>query len=587
MAIIPTQNQYPDRVGYLGLDTNRNVLVGMSDGILQDMTNSTPEGWVNVKDFGAKGDGVTDDTIAIQSAIDYILQITGDSVPSFSNVPPKPVITLFFPFGTYKITDTLILHGTIILDFNNSLINFTPTTSKDFIKTTKNWTNNSSLHNTIKNANIRGNFDKGTGTGFSNICINFKNTGFSKLENINIANFKLALYTGHDPDLQGGYYNISENLTIQHCFQSMSLNNNAFYFTNTIIANGSGDIYEPAANIIINGAGIEFNNLDLEVSPSASNYTAAFDIQSGGLIVNGGYSEGFRYIAMINMSGLYGLPNTIELNFAHKTTQAYKYYNYNQSYQQTVIYSGKINTETSSRLPIIKYNKRTGEGLIPVEVSKTIINNHPHYTAVVGASDPRIYFSFTDSLTEKEFFYKNLYFHVITDAPLETTQYYNQEHQINLNIPIRSVHEFNDITLYDYMLPLNYRIDSGNFMLHLLPDTEVTLYDMYVSESTFMSIDSTQNWETNIPTEGTWKKGDIILNTDVTNKNTYGWICTEGGTPGTWKDFGQVDSSLWENGTSSNRPSSPSVGTRYFDTTLGKPIWFNGTNWVDAAGTIV
>lgn len=45
--------------------------------------------------FGTKGDGSTDDTAAIQSAIDS-LSDTGDTAG-----------TLYFPPGTYKITDTL------------------------------------------------------------------------------------------------------------------------------------------------------------------------------------------------------------------------------------------------------------------------------------------------------------------------------------------------------------------------------------------------------------------------------------------------------------------------------------------------
>jgi len=48
---------------------------------------------VSVKDFGAVGDGVTDDTVAIQAAIDYIESINYGA--------------LFFPLGTYKLTDTL------------------------------------------------------------------------------------------------------------------------------------------------------------------------------------------------------------------------------------------------------------------------------------------------------------------------------------------------------------------------------------------------------------------------------------------------------------------------------------------------
>jgi hypothetical protein len=29
------------------------------------------------------------------------------------------------------------------------------------------------------------------------------------------------------------------------------------------------------------------------------------------------------------------------------------------------------------------------------------------------------------------------------------------------------------------------------------------------------------------------------------------------------------------------------VGQFYFDTTLGYPIWWNGTDWVDSSGTVV
>ncbi|WP_175502224.1 hypothetical protein [Cytobacillus oceanisediminis] len=41
-------------------------------------------------------------------------------------------------------------------------------------------------------------------------------------------------------------------------------------------------------------------------------------------------------------------------------------------------------------------------------------------------------------------------------------------------------------------------------------------------------------------------------------------------------------------GTTANRPSVNEVGFQYFDTTLGKPIWYKGSGvWVDAVGTSV
>lgn len=40
-------------------------------------------------------------------------------------------------------------------------------------------------------------------------------------------------------------------------------------------------------------------------------------------------------------------------------------------------------------------------------------------------------------------------------------------------------------------------------------------------------------------------------------------------------------------GATTHRPSLPNRFESYFDTTLGKPIWYDGSNWVDATGQVV
>lgn len=41
-------------------------------------------------------------------------------------------------------------------------------------------------------------------------------------------------------------------------------------------------------------------------------------------------------------------------------------------------------------------------------------------------------------------------------------------------------------------------------------------------------------------------------------------------------------------GTTANRPATNlQIGQQYFDTTIGIPIWWNGSNWINAAGTVV
>lgn len=49
---------------------------------------------INVKDFGAVGDGTTDDTAAVQAALNHMLCTCAECV-------------LYFPVGTYVVTSVL------------------------------------------------------------------------------------------------------------------------------------------------------------------------------------------------------------------------------------------------------------------------------------------------------------------------------------------------------------------------------------------------------------------------------------------------------------------------------------------------
>ena len=47
-------------------------------------------------------------------------------------------------------------------------------------------------------------------------------------------------------------------------------------------------------------------------------------------------------------------------------------------------------------------------------------------------------------------------------------------------------------------------------------------------------------------------------------------------------------SSVVRYGTTSSRPAiGLTIGQTYFDTTLGIPIWYNGTKWVNSSGSAV
>jgi type 1 fimbria pilin len=44
---------------------------------------------------------------------------------------------------------------------------------------------------------------------------------------------------------------------------------------------------------------------------------------------------------------------------------------------------------------------------------------------------------------------------------------------------------------------------------------------------------------------------------------------------------------VWDSGTTANRPINPAQYQEFFDTSIGKPIWYVGAVWKDAAGTTV
>lgn len=80
-----------------------SVAAGASTGTVNHVQTIAPNlvnyGVINVKDFGAKGDGVTDDTAAIQAAIDYASTNTE---------------TVYIPCGMYKITSSINVKTNIL-----------------------------------------------------------------------------------------------------------------------------------------------------------------------------------------------------------------------------------------------------------------------------------------------------------------------------------------------------------------------------------------------------------------------------------------------------------------------------------------
>jgi hypothetical protein len=53
------------------------------------------------------------------------------------------------------------------------------------------------------------------------------------------------------------------------------------------------------------------------------------------------------------------------------------------------------------------------------------------------------------------------------------------------------------------------------------------------------------SWGTSAPASGSWLVGDVVYNTGPAAKSFIGWICTSAGSPGTWVPFGLINTTTW------------------------------------------
>jgi len=162
--------------------TNRTVLAKLQES-------------VSVKDFGAVGDGVTDDTAAIQAAIDAVQNAGGGS--------------LFFPSGTYNVT------GLDTTDTSNpDLTLYGENTASSIISMTA--SSGTALRLRPDNIIMRDIRVKGPASGTAN-GIYLKDTSGSGPKNSAFYNVGVYDFTGGVGLINDGFANQFFNLVINNC----------------------------------------------------------------------------------------------------------------------------------------------------------------------------------------------------------------------------------------------------------------------------------------------------------------------------------------------------------------------------------
>lgn len=203
---------------------------------------------INVKDYGAKGDGVTDDTAAIQKAIDAIQAPLNTGYPASLKYPGIQNTVLYFPGGTYLIRKGFTTNKvfSIVGDGQTSVLVFESPTEGDtlftFIKNNANVVNSEGQ---LFGINIRNLYIVST-RKYKNNAIKFDGVDHSTISNLYIERFK-------------GY--------------SLSLNCRESVFEN-IHTRFNGDYISKIADVIIDGS------TSIGDSPNENKFIGCFFIYS-------------------------------------------------------------------------------------------------------------------------------------------------------------------------------------------------------------------------------------------------------------------------------------------------------------------
>lgn len=255
---------------------------------------------VNVKSFGATGDGTTDDTAALQRAIDQLF-LPWSSSQDADNY--KKRISLIIPAGLYKISNSIKLppYATLIGDGSDkTVINQTgsfpvlETINGEGISaqtsalnqatnielkglTLKSTTTQSGLilasckNSSFTDINVKGNWVQSQGASLTSTQIGIKLTATSTavtskdntFEKVTISNFSYAVYSDHDIQ-----HNVIENSKVEECGYGIVFGENTVLGQ---VAQATG----PVNNTISNSKFIEINKQAIWIKNGLGNISDA------------------------------------------------------------------------------------------------------------------------------------------------------------------------------------------------------------------------------------------------------------------------------------------------------------------------
>ena len=490
---------------------------------------------VSVKDFGAVGNGVADDTAAIQAAINAAKNKK-----------------LYIPSGTYRITSTLQVvspnyaaNDTLDI-FGDGQNNTTIVTSSDITA--------------LKIQDTAGEKGGITGVGFLNDGNTYSGSGVVVFNNSNSIGILV----------QDCFQYVINNCKIEMFSVGIKLHNFAYWTEGTKIINTYS---------LRNNRGILMKRENTSATESYSHtLIAETNIQIPKDNASGDWGEG------ITVEGVTGGTGPAEL--------------YNAYIQANLWTSDSVGTSVN----LARYLLLTQKG----RISNSHINMvFERFGKIQLNGDAYIKNSFT--------FFSSLDPSQVTleDNNTNDANKFRSSYRGNLNFNSVNMSEANwEGTGYTATLDQGLAYNSATaFQFGLGTGLSFPFVTSLSGSGNGFFYGTTPDYEDNV----TWRF-KVDHNGKVYPQNTTAWL--EAGTGATttgmsgggikmrtdtsrssdltplWVGIGPDDVAapvqIIRGAVTGSRPSSPAaVGQMFFDTTLGKPIWWNGSNWVDATGSTV
>jgi parallel beta-helix repeat protein len=474
----------------------------------------------NVRDFGAKGDGATNDYTAIQAALTAAASAGGGVV--------------FFPEGTYMI-------GTVLTVSNNTTVAGVGASS--IIKQTAGFNgpaiqNNDTVsgNTTICLRDLKVDGNKQNGVNIAGAWgIYFTRVTYSSIENVTVTSARsdgIALEYCKFTTVRNcvvtscnkpGIYlsgsdrcKVIDNVMASNLLCGISVGSGWYNVISGNHASGhsSGDIAlgrDSQYNVVSSNC-VSFINTSGEVVGTTAGYTLPYQAEHAGSVASYDgtdattlYSASNNVIANNIVTGgsgsavqlVGGFGNTIENNVISQCG----------SYGITLNGSTK-NLVRSNRISNVWQTGGPGLAIL-VSYNAATENALNLYLNDAGGA---VVQSGCDNVIEGNY---------IFDTQAVQTSYGIQADATTTGTILRS----NVVT-----------VSTNPFVENNTTGRTVKFNNTFTSAG----IINGQHYGTGAPASGYWNVGDIVWNTTPTAAGTLGWICVTAGTPGTWKIFGSI-----------------------------------------------